>query len=192
MKQSTLAVAVVVAALAACGGQAPPAAQPGSETTAAPTPEPASGATAGPASRTPATTFELDGMKLILPGPIGFATGTAELTADAEASLWLIADYLAAKSYVTTVRIEGHVQGGAADDALTLSAARAVAVAAWLVAHGVDCSRLLPVAFGDHKPAFGDARDTRIEVVNAALRGRPIGGMPPEGVGQVAGDACAP
>jgi OOP family OmpA-OmpF porin len=98
---------------------------------------------------------------------------------------------LAAKESVSLLRIEGH-----ADDQ-ALSELRAVTVGRWLVAHGVDCKRLLAVGFGATKPfddastPEGKARNTRIELHNAALRGRPIGGASLEGGGQVASaDLC--
>jgi len=52
------------------------------------------------------------------------------------------------------------------------------------------------VGFGANKPvaandtAEGRARNTRVEVAMAQLRGRAIGGMPVDGGGLVAGDPC--
>ena len=151
--------------------------------------EPAEAEAAAPAFARP-TSFQIEDNALVLPGPVRFETGTATLHADAEPALVTIQAYLEDKSYITTMRIEGHVRDGGAS-AQALSEARALAVTAWLVAHGVDCQRLLPVGFGDTKPRFGDAQDNRIEAVNAALRGRLIGGMPADGGGRVAGDPCA-
>ncbi|MBP6608828.1 MAG: carboxypeptidase regulatory-like domain-containing protein, partial [Deltaproteobacteria bacterium] len=37
----------------------------------------------------------------------------------------------------------------------------------------------------------GRAQNRRVAFVNAALRGRPIGGMPIDGGGKVAGDLCS-
>lgn len=130
-------------------------------------------------------TWELDGHRLVLSQPIVFETGSANLRPEAEPALAAVQDYLAAKDYISMVRIEGH-----ADDQ-GLSEARALSVARWLVGHGVACQRLLPVGFGSSKPMYGDERDTRIDVVNAALRGREIGGMPADGGGAVAGDPCS-
>lgn len=138
-----------------------------------------------------ATEFALDGSKIVLPAPITFDAGGSTPNAGAEAGLYHLLDYLAAKESVTTVRIEGHAPEQA------LSEARALAVARWLVAHGASCSRVLPVGFGASKPvasdatAEGRAANTRIEAVNAALRGRLIGGMPADGGGVVAGDPCS-
>jgi OOP family OmpA-OmpF porin len=95
---------------------------------------------------------------------------------------------------VSLVRIEGHAPEQA------LSEARALTVARWLVAHGVAhgvaCERLVPIGFGPTKPVAdastheGRAANVRIDAINAALRGRLIGGMPADGGGQLAGDPC--
>ncbi len=145
----------------------------------------------GPVQEAPAAaaaekaTWELDGHRVVVSQPIVFETGSATLRPEAEPALAAIQDYLAAKEVISLVRIEGHAEEQG------LSEQRAMAVARWLVGHGVACERVLPVGFGRSKPAYGDERDTRIEVVNAALRGRPIGGMPADGGGAVAGDPCS-
>lgn len=144
-----------------------------------------------------APSVTLDGNRLVLPGPVTFGTGAATLTPESDAALAAAAAWLVQKDYVTTVRVEGHVSGG--DDpaaAQRLSEERAMAVAKALVAKDVACERLLPVGFGDTKPvatsrtAEGRAANTRVELHNAGLRGRPIGGMPADGGGKVAGDPC--
>lgn len=67
-----------------------------------------------------------------------------------------------------------------------------MAVARALIGKGVDCHRLVVVGFGDTKPVAAPPApgNTRIEFVNAALRGRLIGGMPEDGGGRIAGDPC--
>jgi outer membrane protein OmpA-like peptidoglycan-associated protein len=129
----------------------------------------------------------------VLPGPIVFTTDALDAQAS-EAALWYIHDYLVAKDYVTLVRLEGHGdQPG--QDALMFSGAQALAVGEWLVAHGIDCKRLSAAAFGDTKPVAdpstpeGRAQNRRIEVVNAELSGRAIGGMPTDG-GGIAVSVC--
>lgn len=177
---------------------------------AAPPPEPAAEETAIEAPSEPAASaplepvgeptpvagpvaYKVEDNRLVLPKPLVFAEGEAVLVRGSEDALEHIRGYLAAKDYVTTMRIEGHVVG---PDAQALSERRALAVAKWLVAHGVDCKRLLPVGFGETKPVAdnaspeGRAQNTRVEAVNAGLRGRPIGGMPLDGAGQPAGDPC--
>ncbi len=57
---------------------------------------------------------------------------------------------------------------------------------------GISCARLIGVGFGSSKPVAANdsaenrARNRRTVFVNAALRGRAIGGMPLDGGGVVA------
>ncbi len=101
---------------------------------------------------------------------------------------------MADKTYISLLRIEGHSDNQG--DTQLLTEKRALAVAKALAGKGVACARLLPVGFGSSKPvadnatADGRAKNRRIEAVNAQLRGRPIGGMPVDGGGKVAGDPC--
>ena len=95
------------------------------------------------------------------------------------------------------MRIESHTDtDGSAAKNQALSEKRAMAVARALVAKGVDCKRLIAVGFGGEKPAAPNdtpenkAQNRRTLFINAALRGRPIGGMPVDGGGKVAGDVC--
>jgi len=137
--------------------------------------------------------FTIKDNRLELPSPIAFATGSAKLTPDSDAALDHAKAYLAEKSYITTLRIENHTDE---PDQQALSDARALAVAKALVAKGVECGRLIPVGFGNTKPVAANdtpahrAQNRRTEFVNAALRGRSIGGLPVDGGGHVAGDAC--
>ncbi|GAA4358981.1 hypothetical protein GCM10023185_25150 [Hymenobacter saemangeumensis] len=136
--------------------------------------------------------FKLTGHSLVLPAPLAFKPGTAELTPGSTAGLEHIKKYLEQKTYISLLRLEGHVAEKAATDQ-ALSEQRAQAVAAWLVAHGVECRRLLPVGFGSTKPAGTTPEaNTRIEAVNTALRDRPIGGLPVDGGGRVVDAACKP
>ena len=134
----------------------------------------------------------LKGHELVLPESVRFETGTDKIEKGSEKSLRLVADFLKEKKFITTLRVEGHMRGGGDREAAqTLSERRALAVARWLTAEGVDCKRLLAVGFGDTKPQ-GEAADAneRITFVNAALAGRLIGGMPADGGGKTAGDIC--
>jgi len=147
---------------------------------------------------TAAGPFKIENGQLVLPGSIVFKPGVAELDESVSAaSLKHVQEYLAEKTSITTLRIEGHTDGsGKVEENQKLSEQRALAVARWLVAHGVDCQRLVAVGFGGTKPvadgstAQGRAQNQRITVVNAALRGRAIGGLPIEGGGQLAGNPC--
>lgn len=142
-----------------------------------------------------AATPRIENNAVVLDGAIAFKTGTAELAPESGAALGQLAAFLREKPTFTRVRIEGHVAAPDRAAAQKLSEARARAVAAGLVALGVECARLLPVGFGSTKPAVAPAAapaNTRIEIKIAALRGRAIGGMPEDGGGAVAGDPCKP
>lgn len=188
MRRSFLVLAPTLLALA-CGPTAKPAPTP---------PGPPVGDPAPPSgARVPSTDFTMtDRGTLALPGPIVFATGSADLDlAASEPTLWHIHDYLVAKEAVTLVRIEGHGDEPG-QDALMLTGDRALAVGRWLVAHDIACERLLAAAFGDTKPiaasatAEGRAANRRIEIVNAQLRGIAIGGMPVDGGAPAAAPVC--
>ena len=65
------------------------------------------------------------------------------------------------------------------------------------MALGIDCKRLMPVGFGATKPVAkndtpeGKASNIRITLVNAALNGKLIGGLPANGGGVISIDLCA-
>lgn len=157
-------------------------------------------AIAAPASadlRPPSRSYELEGNRLVLPDPVVFKTGTAELAPESAKVMQLITSYLQDKSYISLLRIEGHVASAKADDASQkLSEQRALAVVKALIAKGTECKRLLAVGFGANKPVAssatpeGRAQNSRIEAVNAELRGRAIGGMPVDGGGKVVAFPC--
>jgi OOP family OmpA-OmpF porin len=146
----------------------------------------------------PQTTFETDNKgALKLPGPVLFESGKDVLKPESDAVLQVVKDYLDAKPQITQLRIEGHTDNvGTPASNLTLSQLRAYAVSRWLIAKGVRCNRLVPVGFGDTRPVAdntteeGRTQNRRTMFVNAALNGKPIGGMPVEGGGTVAGDPC--
>ncbi|PTQ89250.1 OmpA family protein [Agitococcus lubricus] len=126
-----------------------------------------------------------------------FIAHTAELTPESRDSLLAIKSFLEQKTYITTLRIEGHVVLTNEAENLALSQARALAIGQGLVAVGVDCQRLVAVGFGSTKPIAlnstpeGRAENNRIVFAVAALRNRAIGGMPLEGLGVNAGELCA-
>ena len=151
-----------------------------------------------PSVETPsAKRFEMSGSRL-LTGKVLFKTGSAELLPASREVLDHVADYLEAKPEVTTLRIEVHSDNTgsqAANEAL--SAARALAVARWLVKERhVDCTRLIATGFGSTKPiadnstAEGRSLNRRTEFFVAALHDKPIGAMPIHGGGKVVGNAC--
>ncbi len=170
-------------------GRTPPPAEP----VPGDSPSTREGQTIG--NRATFTDFTLEDSRLVLPGPIVFE-GDATLDVDASANaLWYIHDYLEAKPYVTLVRIEGHGLGGT-EEQVMMTGERALVVGRWLVKQGIACDRLLAAAFGDSKPvadgshADGRAANERIAVVNATLRGTPIGGMPVDGSAAAAVPVC--
>jgi len=128
---------------------------------------------------------------------VKFKTGSAELLPESDEALLIIKKYLEDKSYISLLRVEAHsdIAGDAALNHL-LTEKRALAVCKKLIMLGVDCKRLIPVGFGSTKPvadnntAEGKNENRRISFINAALRGRPIGGMPTDGGGKTAGDPC--
>lgn len=138
--------------------------------------------------------YKLENGQVIISKPIEFETGAAVLTKDSDAALQIIKNYLDDKSYISLLRIEAHSDTAGSQ---SLTEKRAYGVCAALVAMGVDCKRLIPVGFGNTKPIednstpAGKAANRRITLVNAALRGHMIGGMPADGGGVVAGDICS-
>lgn len=193
------AVMMVGATIAVVGCQAH--ASIGTET--AKTPEPPAKtaepvATAAPVEQPkPKVMPTVENGQLKLPGPVVFETGKDILKPESDDVLTVVKDYLDAKDGITLLRIEGHTDTDG-DDKLNqkLSEGRSFAVARWLVGKGVDCKRLIPVGFGEGKPIAPNdtpenkAQNRRTAFINAALKGKPIGGMPVDGGGKVAGDPC--
>lgn len=153
--------------------------------------------TPAPEPAKPVVKLEVKNGQLQLPGPVVFETGKDILKPESDDVLKLVKDYLDGKPEISLLRVEGHTDSDGDDKAnQTLSELRAVAVARWLVAKSIDCKRLLPVGFGETKPVAANdtpenkAQNRRTAFVNAALKGKPIGGMPVDGGGKVAGDPC--
>jgi len=106
---------------------------------------------------------------------INFVTDSAEIVADSDALLTEIADVLLRHPEITRVEIQGHTDNrGGHDHNQDLSQRRAEAVRDWLVAHGVDSSRLEPHGYGDSNPvapnitAAGRARNRRVQFIITA------------------------
>ena len=125
-----------------------------------------------------------------------FEAGSDRLKPESDAALQHVKDYLEQKSYISLLRVEVHTDDRGPATNQQLSERRALSAARWLVTHGVDCKRLIAVGFGGTKPvasndtAEGRGQNGRAAFVNAALRGRPIGGLPADGGGKVAGNVC--
>jgi OOP family OmpA-OmpF porin len=144
-----------------------------------------------------AQNYVLEGNEVKLNKPIVFETGSDKLKEESNAALVIIKQYLTDKSYISLLRVESHTDNSgdlAANQ--VLSQKRALAVCAALVKMGVDCKRLLAIGFGANKPVAGNdtpegrAANQRVSIINAALRGHAIGGMPVDGGGKLAGDTC--
>jgi outer membrane protein OmpA-like peptidoglycan-associated protein len=106
--------------------------------------------------------------RVVLP-PINF--DKEDLAADAEKPLADVLAFLVRQPELR-VRVEGYTDNtGDKTENLALSQKRAGAVAAWLLAHGIDKSRLTIQGMGDSKPAAdngtpeGHAKNRRIELV---------------------------
>ena len=139
--------------------------------------------------------IRIEDNKLTLAAPVLFKTGTAEILPESEETLKNIKAYLDEKTFITTLRIEGHVAGDNPTESQALSESRAMAIAKWLVKAGIDCKRLAAVGFGNTKPVVDKnstdkALNTRTVFAVAALRGHLLGGMTADGGGKIAGDAC--
>lgn len=172
-----------------CGSDPPPPAK-------APPAPPAPPKPAKP-KRVKVVNFEMGKEGLKLPGPVVFETGSDKLKPESDEVLAIVNDYLEAKPEITVLRIEGHTDSdGSKGGNQALSEKRAMSVARWLTAQGISCARLFPVGFGQEKPlvdntsAENKAMNRRVAFVNAALKGKPIAGMPLDGGGKPAGDPC--
>jgi len=177
------------------GSEEPPPPPPATTPAPAPTPTEAP----KPKAKLALTNFNVSKEgKLGLPGPVVFETGSDKLSPESDAVLEHVQKYLEATPNVTQLRIEGHTDNvGQPADNQVLSEKRSMAVARWLVAKNIECKRLIAVGFGDTKPIAdnatedGKAQNRRTAFFNAALNGKPIGNLPVDGGGKVAGDPCA-
>jgi len=191
-----VACGIVASAIAACGSKTPPPEAPvvdppaSSDSSATPESSGSSSTTSSDAPR-----FEMQRDQLVLPGPVMFETASDVLKPDSDEVLAHVKAFLDARADVTTLRIESHADGDTRD-AQALTERRAMSVSRWLIAHGVDCKRLVAVGFGSTKPIeaedspAGKAANRRVEAHVAALRGHAVGGMPLDGGGALAGDPC--
>ena len=149
-----------------------------------------------PPPHPPAPAFQVENGAVVLPLPVEFSAGRAVPTEASDEALRHVVAFLAAKPAITLLRVEAHTNGADAAAEQTLSEGRAMAVCLRLVEMGADEARLLPVGFGNTKPRAdgstpaGRAQNVRIEFRPAAMNGKPIGGMPVDGGGKVAGTAA--
>lgn len=191
------------APIAVAATEEPPEPEPAPAPESEPEPPPAA-TNAGPPAPSPwlagpagASAATLDGGRLVVKDPIEFDLAKDSLKPTSGPALDFVTAFLQAKPEVTLLRVEGHSDNrGSSAANLALSGARALSLARALVARGVECRRLLPVGFGETKPIAdnqteqGRAQNRRMEFVVAALKGRPVMGLPVDGGGRVAGDPC--
>jgi outer membrane protein OmpA-like peptidoglycan-associated protein len=134
--------------------------------------------------------------KIELGKPLHFETDAPRILPESEAVLRRVVRLMEASPQITLLQIVslGSMQGSR-EHSRELARVRALSVSAWLVAHGVDCHRLLPVAFGPNHPGIAErvpARELRhrIELRVALVDGAfPYGPLDTRGQ---AGDPCAP
>jgi outer membrane protein OmpA-like peptidoglycan-associated protein len=143
----------------------------------------------------PATQVTSEGV-LVLPKRVEFRTASTELEPEGTAVLEAVLQFLKTEPAVTSLRIEAHTDNkGLEGFVLRLQTERAEVVASWLVAHGIDCRRLIPFAIDDKPPCShcdeGRRRNRHIEFHVAAVHGAPAFGPAPDG-SVAAGDPCAP
>jgi outer membrane protein OmpA-like peptidoglycan-associated protein len=124
--------------------------------------------------------------QVFIEGKIVFDTNKAVIRPGSERKLETLLQFLKEHPEVTRLRIEGHTDAQASEEHnQELSARRALAVADWLVDHGVQNTRLIAVGFGESRPlgpnelAAGRSENRRTEFHVAEVNGRPFLGKDP-------------
>lgn len=104
--------------------------------------------------------------------PVYFATGRDTILPRSRALMTAIVEALRLTPEIHRISIEGHTDDvGEAEANLELSTRRARSVMAWLVAHGIEASRLEAHGFGESRPiAEGTSRGAREENRRVAFR----------------------
>ncbi|HEX6277832.1 MAG TPA: OmpA family protein [Polyangiaceae bacterium] len=101
----------------------------------------------------PAPKVEVQTDSLVLAQQIQFETGTAVLRAESDPILTELVRLLAVRLDIELVEVQGHTdETGTTELNRRLSEARARAVVAWLVAHGVAPERLVAKGYGKEQP----------------------------------------
>ncbi|WP_438004320.1 OmpA family protein [Sorangium sp. So ce321] len=124
--------------------------------------------------------------QVYIEGKIVFDTNKAIVRPGSEKTLETLLQFLKEHPEVTRLRIEGHTDAQSSEELnQELSARRALAVADWLVDHGVENLRLIAVGFGESRPlgpneiAAGRSENRRVEFHVAEVNGRPFMGQDP-------------
>lgn len=118
----------------------------------------------------PKPKVELKQAEIAISEQVQFETGTALIRDDSSALLQQVADVLKSHPEIESCEVAGHSDDtGTIELNRQLSEARARAVMAWLVAHGVDSRRLSARGYGQSRPSAdntteeGRARNRRVE-----------------------------
>ena len=131
--------------------------------------------------------YEVQNNALVLPGDIKFDTHAYDVKNESDPMLDFVAQYLKDKPYITKLRIEGHVYSEKSpEENIKLSLQRAAMISYYLTTKGIDCSRLIPVAFGDTKPIApvdecNLSHNTRIDFYNAEMNYKCVAGNSEDG-----------
>lgn len=131
--------------------------------------------------------YRVQNNALVLPQSIQFDTHAYDVSNEKDPMLDFVAQYLKDKPNITKLRIEGHVYSEkSTEDNIKLSLQRAAMVSYYLTTRGIDCSRLIPVAFGDTKPVApvdecNLTYNTRISFYNAEINNRAVIGNAVDG-----------
>jgi OOP family OmpA-OmpF porin len=133
---------------------------------------------------------------LILPENIQFAIHAYDVKNDKDPMLDFVAQYLKDRPFITKFRIEGHVYTERTqDENIKLSLQRAAMISYYLTTKGVDCSRLVAVAFGDSKPVApvdecNTNINTRIDFFNAEVNHKAVFGNAVDGFAPKVYEPC--
>lgn len=104
--------------------------------------------------------LKVSGTQIELAGRIEFQTGEDELSSGASQILDAVANVLVQQPEIVRIAIEGHTDDvGAEETNLELSRRRAVAVARWLIEHGVDQRRIEVHGYGPRRPKVPNDSD---------------------------------
>ena len=130
--------------------------------------------------------------EVMFEGKVVFDTARSTLRPESEAVLQKLLTWLNENPDVSRVRLEGHTDSRAGEEYNQgLSERRAIAVADWLVDHGLDHNRILAVAFGETRPlapndsATGRQENRRAAFYPAEVSGRRFQDKDPANGGMV-------
>lgn len=143
-----------------------------------------------------ADSYKIQNNALVLPTNIKFDQHDYDVKDTEDPMLKLVANYLIARPDITKLRIEGHVYTEKSpEENMKLSLQRAAIVSYYLTTKGVDCSRLVPVAFGDTKPVAPTdecnlANNTRVTFFNAEQNYMAVSGNAVDGFALKVFDPC--